>query len=241
MYGYGSAPRHLLSEDRQEYERILDDVLRSAPERPELAGVGQWLYPELLRPMVLNATALITVAAASEYQHYVKIRNELRHPAPSTPSSFHEPGSTEPGTGTMGLVASMGEASETTGAGVGAVAAVLTPVLTGMASAIFLLVGYLLKMVDPDPGIAKTIVTTGWVFGAVTAAAILAAVVGLLLTALRNPPALDAGPYDDLDLTKEVARAKDAWHDALVERGIMPFLRDALAPDSTSPDFGGPE
>lgn len=73
-----SVPQHLLSEDRQEYERILDEALRSAPHRPELAAVGQRLNPEQLRTMALNATALITAAAATEYQHYVKIREELR-------------------------------------------------------------------------------------------------------------------------------------------------------------------
>jgi hypothetical protein len=70
-------------------------------------------------------------------------------------------------------------------------------------------------------------ITAGWVFGAVTAAAILAAAVGLLLTALRNRPALESGPYGEL--SEEVARARNAWHDALLERGILPFLRDALA------------
>ncbi|MGW2381830.1 hypothetical protein ACWCY3_16850, partial [Streptomyces sp. NPDC001658] len=84
---WGSVPQHLLSEDRQEYERILDEALRSAPHRPELAAVGQRLNPEQLRTMALNATPLITAAAATEYQHYVKVREELRHPAPSTPSS----------------------------------------------------------------------------------------------------------------------------------------------------------
>ncbi|MFF1745660.1 hypothetical protein ACFVZI_39360, partial [Streptomyces mirabilis] len=44
--GHGSrwedpAPQYLLSEDRQEYERILDEALRSAPHRPELAAVGR--------------------------------------------------------------------------------------------------------------------------------------------------------------------------------------------------------
>lgn len=29
-----SVPQHLLSEDRQDYERILDEALRSAPHRP---------------------------------------------------------------------------------------------------------------------------------------------------------------------------------------------------------------
>lgn len=126
-----SVPQHLLNEDRQEYERILDEALRSAPDRPELAAVGQRLNPEQLRTMALNATALITVAAANEYQHYVKVRDELRHPAPSTPSSVHESGSNEPGRGAVGFVAGMGEAvAEPAGAGAVAVVAVLAPVLS---------------------------------------------------------------------------------------------------------------
>ncbi|MEV0175101.1 hypothetical protein AB0I00_28790 [Streptomyces sp. NPDC050803] len=228
-----SVPQHLHSEDRQEYERILDEALRSAPHRPELAAVGQRLNAEQLRTMALNATALITAAAATEYQHYVKVREELRQPAPSTPSSVRETGSPESGAGTMGLAATMGEATaETAGAGIVAVAAVLTPVLAGIAAAIFLLVGYILKMLEPEPAFAQTMLTTGWVFGAVTAAAILVAAVGLLLTALRNRPALDTGPYGELG--SEVARAREAWREALLERGILPFLRDALADPGTA-------
>ncbi|WP_405819255.1 hypothetical protein OG241_28925 [Streptomyces sp. NBC_01390] len=229
-----SVPQHLLNEDRQEYERILDEALRSAPDRPELAAVGQRLNPEQLRTMALNATALITVAAANEYQHYVKVRDELRHPAPSTPSSVHESGSNEPGRGAVGFVAGMGEAvAEPAGAGAVAVVAVLAPVLAGTAAAIFLLVGYILKMLDPEPAFAQTMLTTGWVFGAVTAAAILVAAVGLLLTALRNSPeAEEDGAYGEL--TGEVAQARDAWREALLERGILPFLRDALADPGTA-------
>ncbi|KOU62576.1 membrane protein [Streptomyces sp. MMG1533] len=221
-----SVPQHLLSEDRQEYERILDEALRSAPHRPELAAVGQRLNPEQLRTMALNATALITAAAATEYQHYVKVREELRQPAPSTPSSTRETGSAEPGASTMGLATTMGEVAET-GAGAVAVVAVLAPVLAGTAAAIFLLVGYILKMLDPEPAFAQTMLTTGWVFGAMTAAAILVAAVGLLLTALRNRPSLEAGPYGVM--SEEVARAKEAWREALLERGVLPFLREALA------------
>ncbi|ELP70869.1 hypothetical protein ACKI1I_03185 [Streptomyces turgidiscabies] len=229
-----SVPQHLLNEDRQEYERILDEALRSAPDRPELAAVGQRLNPEQLRTMALNATALITVAAAAEYQHYVKVRDELRHPAPSTPSSLHESGSDEPGRGAVGLVAGMSEAvAEPAGAGAVAVVAVLAPVLAGTAAAIFLLVGYILKMLDPEPAFAQTMLTTGWVFGAVTAAAILVAAVGLLLTALRNSPeAEEDGAYGEL--TGELALARDAWREALLERGILPFLRDALADPGTA-------
>jgi hypothetical protein len=78
--------------------------------------------------------------------------------------------------------------TETSGAGAVAVAAVLTPVLSGAFASICLLVGYILKMLDPEPAFAQTMLTAGWVFGAMTSAAILVAAVGLLLTALRNRP-----------------------------------------------------
>lgn len=221
-----SVPQHLLSEDRQEYERILDEALRSAPHRPELAAVGRRLNPEQLRTMALNATALITAAASTEYQHYVKVRDELRQPTSAGSTAVRESGSSEPGTGASGLAATMGGVAETAGAGAVAVVAVLAPVLAGTAAAIFLLVGYILQMLDPEQGFARTMLTTGWVFGAVTAVAILVAAVGLLLTALRNKPTAEGGPYGELQ--GEVAQAKEAWHEALLERGILPFLRDAL-------------
>ncbi len=223
-----SVPQHLPNEDRQEYERVLDEALRSAPHRPELAAVGQRLNSEQLRTMALNATALITAAAATEYQHYVKVREELRHPAPTSQApATRDSGSEEQGRGAAGLAATMGEVAEATGAGAVAVVAVLAPVLAGTAAAIFLLVGYLLKMLDPEQTFAQTMLTTGWVFGAVTAVAILVAAVGLLLTALRNRPFAEPGFHSELD--EEVVRARDAWHDALLERGIVPFLREALA------------
>ncbi|MEV8552424.1 hypothetical protein AB0L04_21655 [Streptomyces glaucescens] len=224
-----SVPQHLLSEDRQEYERLLDEALRSAPHRPELAAAGQRFTTEQLRTMALSATALITAAAATEYQHYVRIRAELRRPAPAatTPGPAPASGSEEPGPDTTGLAGTVGEAAETVGAGAVAMVAVLAPLLAATAAAIFLLVGYVVQVLDPGQAFARTMLTTGWVFAAVTALAILAAATGLLLTALRNRPAPEPGPYGEP--TGELARARDAWHEALLERGIVPFLRDALA------------
>ncbi|MFF4899411.1 hypothetical protein [Streptomyces sp. NPDC001068] len=228
-----SVPQHLHSEDRQEYERILDEALRSAPYRPELAGGGRRLNTEQLRTMALNATALITAAAATEYQHYVKVREELRNPARSTPPPVQESGSAESATGgATGLATTLGEAAETTGAGGFALALVLAPVLAGTAAAIFLLVGYVLKMLDPAPAFAQTMLTAGWVFGVLTAAAIIMAGAGLLLTALRNSPSLEAGAYGEPG--GEVAKARDAWRDTLLERGILPFLREALATEPST-------
>ncbi|MGA4840867.1 hypothetical protein [Streptomyces sp. G45] len=227
-----SAP-HLLNEDRPQYERILDEALRTAPNRPELAAVGQRLNPEQLRTMALNATALITAAAAAEYHHYVRVREEQRGSGPSSSASMSEgSGSSstpaESGSGGIGLATTMGEVTETAGAGAVAVVAVLAPVLAGAAAAIFLLVGYILKMLDPEPAFADTLLTAGWVFGALTAGAILVAAVGLLLTALRNgSTSLQAG--SDHERNAEVERAREAWHQALLERGVLPFLREALA------------
>ncbi|MCQ4207758.1 MULTISPECIES: hypothetical protein [Streptomyces] len=220
-----SAP-HLLNEDRPEFERILDEALRTAPNRPDLAAVGQRLNPEQLRTMALNAAALISTAAATEYQHFVKAREELRtSPRPVRP--LREGGTaTESGNTTIGLVA------ETTGPGVAAVAVVLAPVLAGTAAAIFLLVGYILKMLNPAPDFADTLLAAGWIFGALTAAGILVAAVCLLLTALRNgATSLQAGAHGES--SEEVARAREAWGKALLERGILPFLREALADPPT--------
>ncbi|MFC8227598.1 hypothetical protein [Streptomyces sp. NPDC057287] len=265
-----SAP-HLLAEDRPEYERILADALRHAHERPDLDGVGDRLNTEQLRTMALEATPLITAAAATEYDHYVQVRGELRGP-----------GDTDDGTSVLGPVT---DEADPTGAGTLAVITVLAPVLAGAAALIFLLIGYLLKALDPAPAFAATMVAAGWFFAAVAAAAILAAAVGLLVTALRNgATALPA--VDEEEEPEDVARAREAWRHALLERGILPFLRDALAdptagpasrtphrsanripkigysrpdfsgpedgpsagprptftsPDFTSPDFGGPE
>ncbi|QTD99598.1 hypothetical protein [Streptomyces cyanogenus] len=226
-----SVPQHLQSEDRQEFERLLDEALRSAPHRPELTAVGQRLNLEQLRTMALSASALITAAAAAEYQHYVNLRDELRHPALSVPPTADNSDVADDGSGT-GLATTLGEAAESTGAGAIAVIAVLAPVLSGTAAVIFLLVGYILKMLDPGHTLARTLLTTGWVFGAITAAAILVAAVGLLLTALRNSNPADDQARDAAH--EELARAREAWRDALLERGILPFLQEALAEPGTT-------
>ncbi|KUL61340.1 MULTISPECIES: hypothetical protein [unclassified Streptomyces] len=232
-----SAP-HLLNEDRPEYERILDEALRTAPDRPELAAVGQRLNTEQLRTMALNATALITAAAATEYAHYVKVREELREPRPSSSSIREGSGhsAAESGSGGVGLATTMGEIAEPAAVGAGAVAvvAVLAPVLAGAAAAIFLLVGYVLKMLEPEPAFADTLLTAGWLFGALTAGGILVAAGGLLLTALRNgSTSLQADLHGEQHL--EVTQAREVWGRALLERGIVPFLREALAEAGPGP------
>ncbi|MFD5039615.1 hypothetical protein ACFWNI_21390 [Streptomyces sp. NPDC058377] len=215
-----SAP-HLLAEDRPEYERILADALRHAHERPDLDGVGDRLNAEQLRTMALNATPLITAAAATEYDHYVKVRGELRGPG-------------EPDAATSVLGSTTDEA-DPAGAGTLAVIAVLAPVLAGTAALIFLVVGYPLKALSPAPAFAGTMVAAGWFFAVVAAAAILVAAVGLLVTALRNGATALPAVDEEEELPEDVARAREAWRHALLERGILPFLRDALADPTAGP------
>ncbi|XIE79306.1 hypothetical protein AB6O49_17280 [Streptomyces sp. SBR177] len=242
---------HLLTEDRAEYERVLDDALRNAHAHPDLAGAGTRLSTAQLRAMALNATALITTAAAAEYDHFVKVREQFREQARAT--------SAVPDAAEV-LAAGPG------GAGLVAVVTVLAPLLAGTAAVIFLLVGGLLRMLDPAPAFADALLTAGLFFGVVAAAGLLWAGAGLLVTARRNSATeVPAEAPDD-----ELSRAREAWRAALLTRGVLPFLRTALAaapapspapppspgqgppagripkvgfsgPDFTGPGFGAPE
>ncbi|GGZ04675.1 hypothetical protein [Streptomyces nitrosporeus] len=219
-----SAP-HLLSEDRPEYERILADALRHAHERPDLAGIGEHLNTEQLRTMALAATPAITDAAGPEYEHYVRVRGELRSPSGLSEADL--------------VLGSAGE-GDRTGAGTLAVITALAPVLAGTAALIFLLVGYVLKAVSPTLAFAGTMVTAGWFFAAAAAAAMLVAAAGLLVTALRNGATALPAPDEEAGLPEDVARAREAWRHALLERGILPFLRDALADPTAGPAARAP-
>ncbi|MFB7411828.1 MULTISPECIES: hypothetical protein [unclassified Streptomyces] len=201
---------HLLTEDRAEYERILDDALSTAHARPDLAGAGTRLSLAQLRSLTLNATTLVTSAAASEYDHFVKVREQHRAALGTrTPASQDRPGP---------------------GPGVVAILTVMVPVLAGAAAVIFLLVGAVLHAVAPTVAFGATLLTAGLVFGSVAAAGLLGAAAGLLVTALRNSPAeVSRGGPPAPAPDDELSRAREAWRRALLERGILPFLRDVLA------------
>ncbi|MFF5701645.1 hypothetical protein ACFY7H_03975 [Streptomyces sp. NPDC012794] len=217
-----SAP-HLLTEDRPEFDRLLDEALRTADQRPELATLGERLNAEQLRTMAQAATTLLTAAAAAEYDHYVKVREELRDAVLSAPGTSTEDGAE----------------GQDDGAGVSAVVGVLAPVLAGTAMLIFLLVGYGLKMIEPAPAFAETMLTAGWLFGGLTVVALLFAVIALLVTALRNS-STEVAAEESVSIPDELSRAREAWRNALLERGIVPFLRDALADPTAGPGYPVP-
>lgn len=218
---------HLLNEDRPDFEHVLDEALRIVldeddagwPGRPDgAAGSGLPLNAEQLRTLALTSAEQISVRAAAEYDAYRMIRAETREMAREAARSRD---SRAFGYAAMGVADGAGS-----GAGLGAVIAVLTPLLAGAAALIFLLIGYSMAAVHPQPAIASPLRTAGWFFAAVAAAAILLGAVGLLLTALRDGSrALRDSPDG---MPPEVLRAREAWHQALLDRGLLPFLDDAL-------------
>ncbi|MER5697709.1 hypothetical protein ACWDBO_35455 [Streptomyces mirabilis] len=152
--------------------------------------------------MAITAQEAIVAKAAPEYAHYLEVRKQAH-------SAHGSEASTD------------GRAS---GASVAAVIAVLAPVLFGTAAAIFLLVGYVLRLASPRIAAASSLITTGWLFAAGTAASVLVTMISLLLTALRN--ASVSPSHEDGAMTQEVAAARANWRQALRRRGLEPFLRD---------------
>jgi hypothetical protein len=125
--------------------------------------------------------------------------------------------------------------TEAGGSGALSFFAVPVAVLSGSVTAIFLLAGLVLTLFSAQPEAARSMITAGWVSGAVAAGTLVV----LLVIARRRPSSLDDEPYGEM--SEKVARAKEAWREALLERGILPFLREALAdPDSAAAPFAAP-
>jgi len=218
-----SAP-HLLNEDRPDFEHVLDEALRIV--LGDMDGPsGSPLNGEQLRTMALAAAEPIGAKAAEEYEAYRRIRAETRDTARESAQTRDSRAFSY---AAMGVADGAGS-----GAGLFAIIAVLTPLLAGAAAAIFLLIGYAMQAVSPEPGIASPLRTAGWFFAAVAAAAVLIGAIGLLLTAMRDG---SSALHDTPDsMPREVSDARDLWRRALLDRGLLPFLDEALAADPAAP------
>ncbi|GGU47963.1 hypothetical protein [Streptomyces violascens] len=110
-----------------------------------------------------------------------------------------------------------------------AVLAVLTPALAGLAAAVFLFVGYGLHLASSQPQLAGELQAMGWICAGVTGLSLLADLIWLMITAIRNRPASDPGTGlltdPDTDDSLKVRRQARHWRRALLSRGILPFLR----------------
>ncbi len=201
----------LKAEDRADFEQVLDQVLDSPRIRRALRHTEKDVDAARLRTRALRHRFAIAAAAAGEYRHYVRLRTSSGQPA----------GSDSVGRGLLGALA------------------VLAPVLGAVAAAVFLFLGYSLHAIDAQFRLADGLVTAGWVSAAVAAFAAVVGLTGVLVSAIRNRAAdyavrsYDTAPRadDTVDSGPAAAEARDAWHQALRDRGILPYLLGHIGAD----------
>jgi hypothetical protein len=211
-----NSPHHLLPHDKPDFERVLTQALNSQEIREALRRTGAAVNAEQLRTCALLASTDIAATAETEYRHFLHIRSQ------SAPSGTAQP--------------SAGAAMGFQGALVSALI-VLTPSVAAVAAAVFLLLGYGLRLGDAESHLADGLVTAGWTAALVAATAAIVGIVGVLVTAARNRSVLYDAPARDEH--PEVARARVQWQQALLERGMVPFLhrqlRESRTGDSSRP------
>ncbi|WP_207931340.1 hypothetical protein [Streptomyces sp. 8K308] len=216
-------------EDQADFERILDEALRTA----RLSAGADGFEVERVRSLAMDALPEIASAADEEYRRLVALRRSLGVPGGGVPGPGPSPGREE----------------RSAGVGLLAVVTTLVPVLAAIAAVVFLLLGYALRLAEPEPGIAERMRAVGWVFAAVAGFGLLAALGGLVVAAARNgaSTAIRASVP-----AEELARAREEWRRALHDQGVVPFVRAAggrhhpqgrtprlrfSSPDFSSPDF----
>lgn len=100
---------------------------------------------------------------------------------------------------------------------------VLTPLVAAVSATILLLLGYVLKLTDTPDALPGSLVTAGWVLALVAAVSALVACTALIVTALRR----HGGPPS----AERLEQARLAWHQALLDHGLLPRLRRHIAED----------
>ncbi|MGW0787996.1 hypothetical protein ACWD04_07015 [Streptomyces sp. NPDC002911] len=235
------APDRLEAENGTDFEQVLRLALDTPKIRAALRHPDAETDAERLRTRALIAAETIAAEAAAEYSFYLGLRAQAEDSAARRPAHPRD-------------------ADATTGRGLLSALAVLAPLLSATASAIFLLLGYGLRLVGTQQHLAAALVGTGWITAALAALAALASAAALIVTAVRHR-------FTPGDPEHHVAAAHQAWRQALLERGLLPFLHQHLptpalsaaeqspprpsAPDPhpdarsrlgyTSPDFTGPD
>ncbi|MGR3939310.1 hypothetical protein [Streptomyces sp. BRA346] len=222
-------PPALRPEDEPDVERVLRQALNTPEIRAALRrrGPAGGAAAERLRARALAERTGIAAAAAPEYAAY------LRHRTAGAPDvrTGRAPSATA---GARGLLPAL---------------AVLAPVLAAAATVIFLLLGSVLGLGGPGHELGDALLTAGETAAVITAVTTACQVAWLLSTAARHrsPAPLSGNPG--------AAEAREAWRRALLERGVLPYLRAQLRQTEphrtatpgrrprlgyTSPDFAGP-
>ncbi|WP_328465641.1 hypothetical protein [Streptomyces sp. NBC_00448] len=207
---------------RADFTRVLDQALRGE----EILGAVRGRRPggptvEQLRARALNAMAAIAATAAPEYAQYAALRDAF----PSVPAG--EDG--EDGEGGHDSPSGTGAGTGARGPGLFAPFAVLVPMLSGTAAVLFLVLGYGLRAAGDVGGAGTPLIDIGYAVAGVFGVALVVGGVGLMLTARRDAAEARAA--------QRVARARAAWRQALLVRGVLPCLRQQLAHGAPAAPF----
>ncbi|GAA2637155.1 hypothetical protein [Streptomyces axinellae] len=234
-------PLRLHKRDRPDFERVLHQALQSDHVQQALRASSSGAAAAVeLRARARDDADSIVSASREEYAAYLRLRTgaDKRAARLTRPSGAH-------------------------GQGLPAALAVLTPAISGTAAAIFLLLGYGMRLTGTHQELAGSLVRTGWAGAALAALALAAGMAGVLLAALRNRAAAKRSH----GRAGELEQARKDWQSALLERGMLPFVQHLLAqwgtggpetdgssapakpppprryssPDFTAPDYSGPD
>ncbi|MFJ5613453.1 hypothetical protein ACIQCJ_29230 [Streptomyces sp. NPDC093221] len=181
---------------RADFAQVLDQALRGERVRLALRALPGAPNTEQLRTAALADADAIGATAAAEYERYTGLR-------------AHSRGRVRP------VVRAVG------GPGVLATLAVLVPMLSGIAAAIFLVLGYGIRAVASGAGISAPLIDIGFLCAAVFGVSLLIGLAGLALTARRDGAVTRE--------SRDVTEAHEAWRQALLVRGVLPYLLDRLA------------
>ncbi|MFD9864064.1 hypothetical protein [Streptomyces alboflavus] len=204
---------HLRPEDRADFEWVLNLALDVTDVRSALEQGSTAPDRHQLRARAWASATEIAGTAADEYRAYRRARAAVTH-------VFQDPGEpsrppTSPGAGVL-LPA----------------VAVLVPLLSAIAGVVFLFLRYGIQLATPESRMASLLVTAGWISALISVVTTAMGLGGLLTTALRRratptPPLIVHNPAAE--------QARNAWQQALLERGMLPYLRQQLSANPPRP------
>ncbi|MEU6115443.1 hypothetical protein ABZ840_13075 [Streptomyces sp. NPDC047117] len=235
----------LRARDAADVERLVDRALSTGEIARAVRADRTGELGRRLRTGALAEAALLAEAAAPEYRTYLGLREGTAGDAAGGTAD----GTAGGGAGGAGSGAGAGGAGKWRG--LLPLLGVLVPSLAAVASAVFFLLGYLLRPAASQRALADALITAGQVSVVLTAASLACGVAGLLGTAARHRASGADAPGERL------RRAREAWQLALLERGIVPHLERQLRsgpptaparetgsrtrPGYSSPDFAAPD
>lgn len=208
----------LQAEDKLDYTRLLEELLHNEQVRAAQRRAPTGPNIEQLHTRALAAFPEISATAAAEYAYFVQLREQARKVAevPATdrgsgddPTQWQAPENPFAAAERAGWVPLI---------------AVLLPIFSGLSGIVLLLFGWALQASDKKLG--HPLVSAGLVALVICTASICGDIIGLLLTANRDSHAPPNGRNPEL--YAELAKARETWHSALRDRGLLPYLLGQL-------------